>query len=68
MTSAVLGFYYGIWGAIAYAAYYISFLTGGLIIDHLRFRLGTVILQGLLREKFGKTGMYVLILSSHCAW
>ena len=35
MTAAILGYYYGIAGALAYAAYYLSFITGGLIVDHL---------------------------------
>ena len=40
LNAAILGFYYGIWGTIAYAAYYLSFLTGGLIVDSLRFKHG----------------------------
>ena len=56
LTSAVLGYHYGIWGALAYAAYYISFITGGFIIDHLRFRLGFGSIQELLTSRFGKTG------------
>ncbi|MCU7883249.1 MAG: sodium:proline symporter, partial [Candidatus Thiodiazotropha sp. (ex Lucinoma annulata)] len=40
MNAAILGFYYGLWGTLAYAFYYLSFLTGGLIIDDLRFRKG----------------------------
>ena len=38
MTAALLGYYYGIAGALAYTAYYLSFFTGGWIIDHLRFK------------------------------
>ncbi|MFT6791451.1 MAG: Na+/proline symporter [Cellvibrionaceae bacterium] len=59
MTAALLGFYYGIAGAVAYAAYYISFLTGGLIIDHLRFKHGKSNIQSFMREQFGQIG-------SHC--
>jgi len=40
MNAAILGYYYGIWGTLAYAAYYLSFLTGGKIIDQLRFQQG----------------------------
>ena len=29
MNAAVLGYFYGIWGTLAYAGYYLSFLTGG---------------------------------------
>lgn len=36
MNAAILGYYYGIWGTLAYATYYLSFLTGGKIIDPVR--------------------------------
>ena len=36
MNSAILGYYYGIAGTLAYAAYYLSFLTGGFIVERLR--------------------------------
>jgi len=57
MTAAILGFYYGTPGALAYAAYYMSFLTGGLIVDQLRFRHGYQSVQGFLRDRFGGTGV-----------
>lgn len=56
LNAAILGFYYGIWGAIAYAAYYLSFVTGGLIIDSLRFRHGYDSVQEFLRDRFGSAG------------
>lgn len=56
MTAAILGFYYGIAGALAYAAYYFSFVTGGAIINHLRFKHGYENVQGFLSAKFGATG------------
>ncbi len=56
LNAAILGFYYGIWGTIAYAAYYLSFLTGGLIIDSLRFRHGFNSVQDFLRDRFGSVG------------
>jgi Na+/proline symporter len=59
MTAAILGFYYGIAGALAYAAYYASFITGGKIIDHLRFQHGKKNIQSFMREQFGGIG-------SHC--
>ena len=40
MNAAILGFYYGIAGTVAYAAYYLSFLTGAWIVDGIRFRHG----------------------------
>lgn len=56
MTAAILGFYYGIAGALAYAAYYASFITGGKIIDHLRFKHGKENIQSFMQEQFGSTG------------
>lgn len=56
MTAAILGYYYGIAGALAYAAYYISFLTGGKIIDHLRFKHQKSNIQHFMREQFGTVG------------
>jgi Na+/proline symporter len=56
MTAAILGFYYGIAGALAYAAYYFSFITGGAIINHLRFKHGYENVQGFMSAKFGATG------------
>ncbi len=56
MTAAILGFYYGIAGALAYATYYFSFVTGGAIINHLRFKHGYDNVQGFMSAKFGATG------------
>ncbi|UZE96263.1 sodium:solute symporter family transporter [Alkalimarinus alittae] len=56
LNAAILGFYYGIWGTIAYAAYYLSFLTGGLIIDSLRFKHGFNSIQDFLRARFSSVG------------
>lgn len=56
MNAAILGFYYGIWGTLAYAAYYLSFLSGGLIIDSLRFTHGFNSVQDFLRARFGSWG------------
>jgi len=56
LNAAILGFYYGIWGTLAYAAYYLSFFTGALIIDHLRFRQGHTSIQAFLHERFGHWG------------
>lgn len=56
MNAAILGFYFGLWGTIAYAAYYLSFLTGAKIIDSLRFEHGFQSVQDFLRVKFGRSG------------
>lgn len=56
MNAAILGYYYGIWGTLAYATYYLSFLTGGKIIDNLRFTLGYNSIQEFLQARFGRLG------------
>ncbi|MGI9307598.1 MAG: sodium:proline symporter [Gammaproteobacteria bacterium] len=56
LNAAILGFYYGIWGTLAYAAYYLSFLTGGAIVDSLRFRHGASSVQEFLSARFGAAG------------
>lgn len=56
MTAALLGYYYGIAGALAYTAYYLSFLTGGLIVDHLRFKHHHTNIQRFMNERFGVPG------------
>ncbi|MFT6915940.1 MAG: Na+/proline symporter [Motiliproteus sp.] len=65
MNAAILGFYYGIWGTLAYAAYYLSFLTGARIIDSLRFEHGYSSVQAFLRDRFGGwgTGCYNLVVA-----
>ncbi|MFT5721084.1 MAG: Na+/proline symporter [Motiliproteus sp.] len=65
MNAAILGFYYGIWGTLAYAAYYLSFLTGARIIDSLRFEHGYNSVQAFLRDRFGGwgTGCYNLVVA-----
>jgi Na+/proline symporter len=57
LTAAILGFYYGIAGALAYAAYYLSFFTGAAIIDHIRFRHQEASIQDFLRQRFGNGGV-----------
>jgi Na+/proline symporter len=56
MNAAILGFYYGLWGTLAYATYYLSFLTGAKIVDSLRFRHGFSSIQQFLQARFGRTG------------
>ena len=64
MNAAILGFYYGIWGTLAYAFYYFSFLTGGKIVDSLRFEHGFNSVQDFLRDRFGRwgTGCYNFVI------
>lgn len=56
LNAAILGFYYGIWGTLAYATYYLSFLTGAVIVDQVRFRYGHESIQAFLNERFGRLG------------
>lgn len=55
MNAAILGFYYGIAGTLAYAAYYASFLTGGYIVDRMRAQ-GAGSVQSWLTVRFGALG------------
>jgi len=64
MNSAILGYFYGIWGTVAYAAYYGSFLTGGFIVARLRDG-GAGSVQDWLGARFGGvgTGCYNLVVA-----
>lgn len=55
MNAAILGYYYGIAGTLAYAAYYGSFLTGGFIVGRLRAQ-GARSVQDWLGARFGTAG------------
>ncbi len=64
LNAAILGFYYGIWGTLAYAFYYFSFMTGGRIVDHIRFEHGFQSVQSFLAARFGPwgTGCYNFVV------
>jgi Na+/proline symporter len=55
MNAAILGYYYGIMGTLAYAAYYGSFLTGGFIVGRLR-ETGAGSVQDWIGARFGRRG------------
>ncbi|MBP0482824.1 sodium:proline symporter [Sagittula salina] len=55
MNAAILGFFYGIAGVLAYAAYYASFLTGGFVVGRLRAS-GATSVQDWLGGRFGAAG------------
>ncbi len=55
MNAAILGYYYGMAGTLAYAAYYGSFLTGGFIVGRLR-ATGAMSVQDWLGARFGAAG------------
>jgi len=56
LNAAILGFYYGIWGTLAYTTYYLSFFTGAKIVEHVRFVEGFNSIQGFLSNRFGRWG------------
>lgn len=56
LNAGILGYFFGIAGALAYTAYYGSFLTGWLIVDRLRFRHGSANMQSFLQARFGRLG------------
>ncbi len=55
MNAAILGYFYGIAGTLAYAGYYVSFLTGGFIVARIRAQ-GGMSVQDHLASRFGKAG------------
>ncbi|WP_425093262.1 sodium:proline symporter [Tropicimonas sp. S265A] len=55
MNAAILGYFYGMPGTLAYAAYYGSFLTGGFIVARIRAQGGRSV-QAWLGARFGATG------------
>lgn len=65
LNAALLGYFFGIAGTLAYAVYYGSFLTGWLIIDRLRFVHGYSNIQAFFSERFGRLSVvgYNLLVS-----
>ena len=59
MNAAVLGFFYGIAGTLAYGMYYFSFITGAHIVDSLRFKHGFNNIQTFMQVKFGAIGEHL---------
>lgn len=55
MNAAILGYFYGIAGTLAYTAYYGSFLTGGFIVARIRAQGGQSV-QDWLGARFGRAG------------
>lgn len=55
MNAAILGYFFGIAGTVAYAAYYGSFLTGAYIVGCIRAEGGRSV-QDWLSGRFGTTG------------
>ncbi len=57
LNAGILGYFFGVAGALAYSAYYASFLTGWLIVDRLRFHHDAENIQGFLEARFGRLGV-----------
>jgi Na+/proline symporter len=55
MNAAILGYFYGFAGTLAYTCYYLSFLTGMYIIGQMRSR-GARSVQDWLGDNFGRLG------------
>jgi Na+/proline symporter len=55
MNAAILGYFYGFAGTLAYTCYYLSFLTGMYIIGQMRSR-GARSVQDWLGDNFGRAG------------
>ncbi len=53
-NAANLGMSYGMVGGVAYAGYYLSFLTAGVVIYFLRVKGGFTSLHHFLRSKYGR--------------
>lgn len=64
MNAAILGYYYGIMGTLAYAAYYGAFISGGFIVGRLRAK-GARSVQSWLASEFGTlgTGCYNFVIA-----
>jgi Na+/proline symporter len=64
MNAAILGYYYGIAGTLAYAAYYGSFLSGAFIVGRIRQSGGRSV-QDHLGARFGRvgTGSYNIVIA-----
>jgi len=55
MNAAILGYFYGLAGTLAYTCYYLSFLTGMYIVGQMRAR-GARSVQDWLGDNFGRVG------------
>ena len=55
MNAAILGYFYGFAGTLAYTAYYLSFLTGMVWVQHMRRDYAGSV-QDWIGDRFGLTG------------
>jgi Na+/proline symporter len=61
-NAANLGMAYGIVGGIAYACYYLSFLTGGLVIYYMRKKGHFESIHQFLRTRYGRQAVRLFSL------
>ncbi len=62
VNAANLGLAFGIVGGLSYAAYYLSFLVGGLVIYKMRVKGGFESIHQFLRTRYGLTAVAVFSL------
>ena len=58
LTAAILAYYYGLPGALAYTAYYFSFLTGGYFLVNLRKKYKVKSLVNFFESEYGFVGKF----------
>ena len=58
LTAAVLAYYYGLPGALAYTAYYFSFLTGSYFLINLRKKFKVNSLIEFFNKEYGIVGKF----------
>ena len=56
LNALTLGYLFGIAGALAYSAYYLSFLTGGFIVKKLRQKHNVTNIQSFIHKFYGTQG------------
>ena len=60
LTAAILAYYYGLPGAIAYTTYYFSFLTGGLFVLKVRKKFKVNSTLKLFENEYGYLGKFTV--------
>ncbi len=58
LTAAVLAYYYGLPGAMAYTAYYFSFLTGGYFVLNVRKKYNVNSILDFFEKEYGVVGKF----------
>ena len=61
-NAANLGMEFGMVGGLAYAAYYLSFLVGGVVIWQLRTKGGFQSIHHFLSSKFGRSAVVIFTI------